>query len=144
MEEEIIAAVIALGALAAVFLPLGICPLVYYFKLTRGLTVTAMVAEHVYSTDRNSHSEGRVSHSWLLKMKYYVNGKEYVNTYSVCKKRAYLDAHPVGTEIKILVNIHNPKKFILPEDKWILMVMGGMFTLGGIASLIGMIDLLLK
>lgn len=138
MEEEIIAAVIALGVFAAVFLPLGICPLAYYYRLTHGLTATATVAEHVYDNGR------RGNHLWFLKLKYHANGKEYVNTYSVCKKRAYLDAHPVGTEIKILVNIHNPKKFIMPEDKWILPVMGGMFTLGGIASLIGMIDLLLK
>lgn len=140
MEEEIIAAVIALGAFAAVFLPLGICPLVYYYRLTHGLTVTATVAEHVY--DNGSRQRSRPS--WFLKLKYQANGREHVNTYSVCKKRAYMNAHPVGTEIKILVNIHNPKKFIMPEDKWILMVMGSMFTLGGIASLIGMIDLLLK
>lgn len=143
MGEEIIAAIIGLGVLAAVFLPLGICPLVHYYRLTHGLTVTATVAEHV--NDRTDHSASRRrQYSWYLKMKYYANGLEHVNTYNVCKTGEYVEAHPVGAEMDILVNIHNPKRFILPEDKWILLLMGGMFTLGGIGSLIGMICLWIK
>lgn len=133
MGEDTIAAIIVLAIFAVVFLPLGICPLVYYYRLTHGLTVTATVAEHVYSPERRDRD------LWFIKVKYFVNGLEYINDYNVCKKRDYLEAHPVGTEIKILVNVHNPKIFILPEDKWILMLMGGMFTPGGIVSLIAVI-----
>lgn len=138
MGEDVIAAIIVLGFFAAVFLPLGIIPLVHYFRLTYGLTVTATVDEHVYSPSRKNKK------TWLLKLKYYANGLEYVNTYNVCKKRDYLDAHPVGSKITILVSINNPKRFILPEDRWILLIMGGMFTLGGAASLIAMIGFLIK
>lgn len=137
MEEDVIAAIIALGFFAAVFLPLGIYPLVHYFRLTFGLTVMATVVEHVYSPSR------RHSASWLLKLKYYANGLEYINTYNVSKKRDQLQAYPVDSKIKILVNIKNPKRFILPEDKWVLMIAGGMFTLGGVTSLIAIIQLLI-
>lgn len=140
MGEEVIAAVIGLGVFAAVFLTFGICPLVQYYRLTRGVTVTATVEEHVL--EKVSYNQRQYfGYVRLLKLKYYAYGSEYVKTYGVCKNRTYLDAHPVGTEIKILVNIHNPKKFILPEDRWTLLIMGGMFTLGGIGSLIGMLVL---
>lgn len=140
MGEEVIAAIIGLGVFAAVFLTFGICPLVQYYSLMHGVTVTATVVEHII--EKVSHDKRRYfGYVWLLKMKYYAYGSEYVKTYGVCKNREYLDAHPVGTEMKILVNIHNPKKFILPEDRWTLLIMGGMFTLGGIGSLIGMISL---
>lgn len=143
MGEEVIAAVICLGIFAAVFLTFGICPLVQYYRLTHGVTVTATVVEHV--TEKVSHDKRRYfGYVWLLKMKYYAYGSEYVKTYGVCKNREYLDTHPVGTEMKILVNIHNPKKFILPEDRWTLIIMGSMFTLGGIGSLAGVISLLIK
>lgn len=141
MAEEVIAAIIGLGVLAAVFLPLGICPLVICYRLTHGLTAAAAVEEHVLMISR---SKGHDHYSWHLKLKYYANGLEHIHTYGVSKKRAYLDAHPVGTEMKILVNIHNPKRFILPEDKWIPLLMGVMFTLGGAASLIGVISLLIS
>lgn len=138
MAEDVIAAIIVLGFFAAIFMPLGIIPLAHYFRLTHGLTVTAAVEEHVYSPSRKNKK------TWLLKLKYYANGLEYINTYNVCKKRDYLDAHPVGSKITILVDVGKPKRFIMPEDRWILLIMGGMFTLGGAASLIAMIGFLIK
>lgn len=134
MGEDKIAVIIVLGVFAAVFLPLGIYPLVQYFRLMFGSSASAVVVEHICEETRTDRRQ--VGHVWLLKLKYYVNGMEYVNKYSVCKKRNYMDAHPVDTKMKILVNTHDPKKFILPEDRWILLLMGGMFSLGGIASLI--------
>ncbi len=143
MGDEIIAAVMCLGILAAVFLPMGFCPLVQYYRLTHGVTVTATVVEHVM--DKVSYNKRQYfKYVWLLKLKYYAGGLERVNTYGVCKTKEYINAHPVGTELKILVNIHNPKKFILPEDRWTLIIMGGMFSLGGIGCLIGIISLLIK
>lgn len=136
MGEETTAVIIFLGVFAAVFLTLGIIPLVQYFKLTHGTPSTATVVEHALETTRSDR--GQTSYTWLLKMKYYVNGTEYVKKYSVCKKRDYMEAHPVGTEMKILVNSHNPKKFILPEDRRTLLIPGIIFTVGGVGSLAGM------
>lgn len=143
MEEEVIAVIIVLGIFAAVFLTVGIVPLVQYYRLTHGVAVTATVVEHI--CEKVSYNERQYfRYIWQLKLKYCAYGSEYVSTYGVCKKRPYMDAHPVGTEMKILVNIRNPKKFILPEDRWTLIIMGGMFTLGGIGSLAGVLSLLIK
>lgn len=143
MGEEVIAAAVVLGVFAAVFLTMGIVPLVQCYRLTHGVAVTATVVEHI--CEKVSYNKRQYfSYVWQLKLKYYAYGSEYVSIYGVCKKRAYMDAHPVGSEMKILVNIRNPKKFILPEDRWTLIIMGSMFTLGGIGSLAGMISLLIK
>lgn len=139
MAEETIAVIIGLGVFAAVFLPLGIIPLAFYYRLTRGMTVTAAVEEHSYSPERGSKRG-----SWYIKLRYHAYGTEYVNTYSVCKSREYLDDHPVGSEVTILVDVSKPKRFIMPEDRWILLIMGSMLTLGGAASLIAMIGFLIK
>ncbi len=139
MAEDVIAAIIVLGIFAAVFLPLGIIPLAYYYRLTRGMTVTAAVEEHSYSPGR-----GRKRGSWFIKLRYHAYGTEYVNTYGVCKSRECLDVHPVGSEVTILVDVGKPKRFIMPGDRWILLIMGGMFTLGGAASLIAMIGFLIR
>lgn len=47
MAEETIAVIIGLGVFAAGFLPPGICPLAFYYRLTRCMTVTA-AEEHSY------------------------------------------------------------------------------------------------
>lgn len=133
--EEKIAAVIALGVFAVLFTVLGVIPLVQFFRLTRGKQSTATVVEHIREETRTDR--GQIRYVTLLKMKYYVNGTEYVNKYGVIKKRDYMEAHPVGTEMKILVNSHNPKKFILPEDRRTLLIPGIIFTVGGIGSLAG-------
>lgn len=142
MKEEITAVIIVLGAFAAVFLTLGIIPLVQYYRLTRGSNAVATVVEHIREETRTDRRQ--IGHVWLLKVKYYVNGVEYVSKYGVCKKRDYMEAHPVGTEMKILVNPRNPKKFILPEDRQTLLIPAAFFMPGGIASLMGMIILWTK
>lgn len=47
MGEEIIAAVVGVGVIAAVLLTLGIIPLVLHYRLTHGLTAAAVVTEHI-------------------------------------------------------------------------------------------------
>lgn len=140
MREEIIAAVICVGAIAAVLLTLGIIPLVFYFRLTRGTTAAATVTEHTYEAPRagRRHSE-RV---WMLTLRYSVNGAEYERQYGLCKPRRYLDAHPVGSEIKILVDRKNPKRFVLPEDKRVMLILSWVFIPFGVLCLFGIANLL--
>lgn len=141
MREDIAAAVICLGVFAAIFLAAGIIPLVIYFGLKNGANAVAEVTEHVREETRTDR--GRISCTWLLKMKYSVNGVEYEKKYGVVKSKEYMESHPVGTAIKILVNSRNPKKFILPEDMRKLLIPGIIFSVGGIGSLAGMISVLL-
>lgn len=142
MREDIAAVVICLGIFAAIFLAAGIIPLVLYFRLKNGANAVAEVTEHVREETRTDR--GQVSHALLLKMKYSVNGVEYERKYGVVKSKEYMESHPVGTVIKILVNSRNPKKFILPEDTKKLMIPGIIFTAGGIGSLAGMISMWVK
>lgn len=142
MGEETTAVILFLGVFAAIFLAGGIIPLAIYFGLKNGVNAVAEVTEHVREETRTDR--GRINTTWLLKMKYSVNGSEYEKKYGVVKSREYMDSHPVGTKIKILVNSHNPKKIILPEDTKKLLIPGIIFSAGGTGSLIGMISLWIK
>lgn len=142
MREDILAVIIFLGIFAALFLTLGIIPLVIYFRLTHGANAVAEVTEHIREAMRTDRRQ--VHHDMLLKLKYSVNGVEYENKYGVIKTGEYMDAHPVGTTIKILVDPKKPKLFILPEDMKKPLIPGIIFTVGGIGSLAGVISLLIK
>ncbi len=142
MGEEITAAIIILGVFAAIFLVAGIIPLVMYLGLKNGANAVAEVTEHVREETRTDR--GRINTTWLLKMKYSVNGVEFERKYGVIKSKEYMDSHPAGTTMKILVSRHNPKKFILPEDTKKLLIPGVVFSVGGIGSLIGMISIWIK
>lgn len=137
MGEDIAAAVICLGVFAAIFLAAGIIPLVIYFGLKNGTNAVAEVTEHVREETRTDR--GQIGYTRLLKMKYSVNGVEYERKYGVVKSKEYMESHPVGTVIKILVSSRDPKKFILPEDTKKLMIPGIIFSVGGVVSLAGMI-----
>lgn len=142
MREDITAVVICLGAFAAIFLAAGIIPLVIYLGFKNGANAVAEVTEHVREETRTDR--GTISSTWLLKLKYSVNGVEYERKYGVVKSKEYMESHPVGTVIKILVNSRNPKRFILPEDTKKLLIPGIIFTMGGIGSLAGMISMWIK
>lgn len=142
MREDIAMVAACLGVFAAIFLTAGIIPLVIYFGLKKGTNAVAEVTEHV--CEENRMDKGRVSRTWLLKMKYSVNGVEYEKNYGVAKSKEYMDSHPVGTVIKIIVNSRDPKKFVFPEDTKKLLLPGIIFSAGGIGSLAGMISLLIR
>lgn len=128
--------------LAALFLTLGIAPLVIYYRLKHGSNVAAEVTEHLL--EGSSVDEGSKSYYWFLKLKYFVNGAEYENRYNIIKSKEYMDAHPVGTTINILVDPKKPKRFVLPEDVQRPLVPGILFTIGGAAALVGLLVMLIK
>ena len=55
-----------------------------------------------------------------------------------------MTAHPVGSKMKVLVSSRDPKKFVLPEDSRISLILGICFIAGGAAALTGMIELLIQ
>lgn len=128
--------------LAALFLTLGIVPLVIYHRLKNGENVSAEVSEHLL--EGSSVDEGSKSYYWFLKLKYFVNGAEYENRYNIIKSKEYMDAHPVGTTINILVDPKKPKRFVLPEDISRPLVPGILFTIGGAIALAGLLVMLIK
>ncbi|MDE6726332.1 MAG: DUF3592 domain-containing protein [Oscillospiraceae bacterium] len=142
MGEEIIAAVVGVGVIAAVLLTLGIIPLVLYYKLTHGITAAAEVTEHIYDVPVRAGGRHHSNRSWTLKLRYSVNGIEYEKKYGLCKLRSYMDAHPVGSEIKILVDCRNPKRFVLPEDKRVMLILGLAFVPFGTLCLFGIANIL--
>lgn len=142
MGEGAMAGVFICVFFAALFLTLGIVPLVIYFRLKRGENAVAEVTEHLLEETRTDRGQRR--YTWMLKLKYSVNGIEHENRYSVIKERAYIDSHPVGTAIKILVDPKKPKLFIMPEDMKKPLIPGIIFTICGVASLAGVISMLIK
>ncbi|MDE6733354.1 MAG: DUF3592 domain-containing protein [Oscillospiraceae bacterium] len=144
MREDIIAAAIGVGVIAAVLLTLGIIPLVFYLRLTRGTTAAATVTEHTYDTPVRAGRRHHSARVWMLTFKYSVNGAEYERQYGLCKPSWYLDAHPVGSEMKILVDRKNPKRFVLPEDKRVMLILSWVFIPFGVLCLFGVANLLLE
>lgn len=142
MGSDILIAAAFLGVFAALFLTLGIVPLVCYFRLKRGENAVAEVTEHLLEDTRTDR--GQRHYTWMMKMKYSVGGVEYENRYKVIKERAYIESHPVGTAIKILVDPKKPKLFIIPEDMKKPLIPGIFFTVGGLASLAGVIALMMQ
>lgn len=128
--------------LAALFLTLGIVPLVIYYRLKHGENAAAEVTEHLLE-DTSTDDEAK-SYNWFLKLKYFVNGAEYENRYNVIKTKEYMNAHPVGTTINILVDPKKPKRFVLPEDIQRPLIPGIIFTIGGMTSLVVMIAMLIN
>lgn len=140
--ENVKTAAICLGIFAAIFLAAGIIPLVIYFGLKKGTNAVAEVTEHLVEETRNDR--GQTSRTRMLKLKYTANGAEYESRYGVIKTPEYMDAHPVGTAIKIIVNPRNPRKFIMPEDLKKLLIPGIIFSAGGVGALAGVISMLIK
>lgn len=128
--------------LAALFLTLGIVPLVIYYRLKHGENAVAEVTEHLL--EGTSTDDGSKSYNWFLKLKYFVNGAEYENRYNIIKTKEYMNAHPVGTTINILVDPKKPKRFVLPEDISRPLMPGIIFTIGGAIALAGLIVMLIK
>lgn len=128
--------------LAALFLTLGIVPLVIYYRLKHGENTVAEVTEHLL--EDTSTDDGAKSYNWFLKLKYFVNGAEYENRYNVIKSKEYMNAHSVGTTINILVDPKKPKRFVLPEDISRPLIPGIIFTIGGMTSLVVMIAMLIN
>lgn len=141
MREDVMAAAICLGIFAVIFLAAGIIPLVIYFGLKKGTNAVAEVTEHL--SEQTHTDRGQTAHTRMLKLKYTANGAEYESRYSVVKTPEYMDAHPVGTAIKIVVNPRNPRKFIFPEDLKKLLIPGIIFSVGGVGCLAGVISLLI-
>lgn len=128
--------------LAALFLTLGIVPLMIYHRLKHGENTAAEVTEHLL--EGSSVDEGSKSYYWFLKLKYFVNGAEYENRYNIIKSKEYMSAHPVGTTINILVDPKKPKRFVLPEDVQRPLIPGILFTIGGAIALVGLIVMLIN
>lgn len=139
-NEDLKAAAICLAIFAAIFLAAGIIPLVIYFGLKKGTNAVAEVTEHLIEETRTDR--GQTSHTRMLKLKYIANGAEYERRYSVIKTPEYMDAHPVGTAIKIVVNPRDPKEFIMPEDLKKLLIPGIIFSVGGVGCLAGAINMI--
>lgn len=53
-----------------------------------------------------------------------------------------MDAHPIVSEIKILVDRRDPKKFVLPEDKRVMLILDLAFIPFGIMCLFGIANIL--
>ena len=142
MREDILAAAIGVGAIAAVLLTLGIIPLVFYFRLTRGITAAATITEHTYDAPVRANRQHTLV--WILTFRYSVNCVEYERQYGLSKPSRYIEAHPVGSEMKILVDRKNPKRFVLPEDKRVMLILSWVFIPFGVLCLFGVANLLMQ
>lgn len=142
MGDGSAAAIVVLGIFTALFVAPGIAFTVTYFRLKHGDNAVAEVTEHLLEESRTDR--GKRHYTWMLKLKYSVNGVEYEKRYSVVKPREYIEAHPVGTAVKILVVPNNPKRFIMPEDLKNALIPGIFFSIGGAACLAGFFSLLIK